>query len=255
MARTLTGNNRRREQRLQSLMLDRLVVKYERRVAREIARAMRSGAAAFEAGEPIFVAEQAHHARMTRIMTTVWTDSARSMSEHILGTQKAMSAMEIKRDTVQPTVIMDSVMHNWIRIIGTEKITQITNTTQKDIRRIINQGVAQGLSEREIGRAIRDIAPTKSASRAQTIARTETHAASQAAAQASAEAVDLQMVRVWVSAQGERTREDHAQADGQVRGMHEPFQVGGESLMFPGDPGGSPEQVVNCRCCVVYELE
>jgi hypothetical protein len=30
--------------------------------------------------------------------------------------------------------------------------------------------------------------------------------------------------------------------------MDQPFIVGGEALQFPGDPAGSPEMVINCRC-------
>jgi hypothetical protein len=266
MARTLTGNSRRREQRLQSLLLDRLVVKYERRIAREIARAMSAGATAYQRGEPVDMSQ--HKERITRIMTTVWTDSARTMSEHVLGTEKALHAMEYKRGIgeITPTVVMDRLMRSWIATTGTEKITQITNTTQSDIRRMIDQGIEDGTPEREIGAMIRAIAPTKSASRAQTIARTETHAASQASAQATAEALDLQMVRVWVSAQGERTRSiadgaqfDHDGANGQRVGMNEPFTITGvnfdEQIMYPGDPSGSAANVINCRCCVVFELE
>jgi uncharacterized protein with gpF-like domain len=256
MARTLTGNSRRREQRLQSLMLDRLVQKYERRLASEIKRSMTAAGKAYQSGEPVSATMALHKTRLSAILSTLWTDSARTMSQHILGTEKALYAMEQKRQfsEVSPTTITDSIMRAWIATTGTEKITQITNTTQSDIRNVINRGIEEGLPETDIARMIFAIAPTKSASRAQTIARTETHAASQAAAQATAEAIDLQMTRVWVSAQGERTREDHIEADGQRRGMYEPFDIGGDSIMYPGDPSGSAGQVINCRCCVVYEI-
>ncbi len=49
-----------------------------------------------------------------------------------------------------------------------------------------------------------------------------------------------------------KTREDHAEADGQEVGMDEPFDVGGEQLMYPGDPAGSAGNVINCRCTVIY---
>jgi hypothetical protein len=37
-------------------------------------------------------------------------------------------------------------------------------------------------------------------------------------------------------------------ADGQVRKANEPFDVGGEELMYPRDPSGSPENTINCHC-------
>jgi hypothetical protein len=40
-------------------------------------------------------------------------------------------------------------------------------------------------------------------------------------------------------------RPDHLAADGQMVGNDEPFVVGGEDLMFPRDPAGSPENTSN----------
>ena len=49
-----------------------------------------------------------------------------------------------------------------------------------------------------------------------------------------------------LSALDSRTRPEHAEADGQVVGVDEPFIVGGEKLMFPGDRSGSPWNTYNC---------
>lgn len=40
----------------------------------------------------------------------------------------------------------------------------------------------------------------------------------------------------------------HRAADHQVRPLAQPFEVGGELLMFPVDPTGAPHNVINCRC-------
>lgn len=53
----------------------------------------------------------------------------------------------------------------------------------------------------------------------------------------------------------DRTRLTHLAADGQVRARGEPFLVGNALLMEPGDPGGPPEEVANCRCVLVLTLE
>ncbi|WP_428950961.1 phage minor head protein [Streptomyces sp. cg35] len=46
-----------------------------------------------------------------------------------------------------------------------------------------------------------------------------------------------------------RTRDAHQQANGQTVPIDQPFTVGGERLMFPGDPtSASPAQTWNCRC-------
>ncbi len=55
----------------------------------------------------------------------------------------------------------------------------------------------------------------------------------------------------WVSTSDNRTRPEHLEANGQVRKLDEPFDVGGEKLMFPGDPAGSPGNTCQCRCTTV----
>ena len=258
---TLTGNSPRREQRLQSLMLDRLVQRYDRRVASEIRRAMKDGANAVRAGASPGYGKPEHAQRMRAIMNDLWAESAKVFAEHILGTptktiKTTHGPYNWKRERfgVVATIITDTVMRDWVRTYGIEKITNITDTTYRDIESIVTQGIQDGLSERQIGKLIDAVAPTKSASRAQTIARTETHAAAMASAQASAEATGIEMVREWVASGGERTREAHDAASGQVVGMNEPFIVDGEELMYPGDPNGSAANVVNCRCAVVFVL-
>ncbi len=54
------------------------------------------------------------------------------------------------------------------------------------------------------------------------------------------------------SAEDDLVRETHAEADGQVVPVDQPFDVGGESLDYPGDPSGSDAECCNCRCSVIY---
>ncbi|MDD5517841.1 MAG: phage minor head protein [Candidatus Omnitrophica bacterium] len=62
----------------------------------------------------------------------------------------------------------------------------------------------------------------------------------------------------WLSTNDDRTRPEHAEANGQVRDIDEPFNVGGEKLLYPGDPAGSPGNTCQCRCTdlpVIEEIE
>lgn len=43
-------------------------------------------------------------------------------------------------------------------------------------------------------------------------------------------------------------RLEHILAHGQVRNVDEPYDVGGEKLMYPRDPNGSAKNTVNCGC-------
>ena len=64
------------------------------------------------------------------------------------------------------------------------------------------------------------------------------------------------MDKVWVSSIDNRTRRrpedefDHVEMNGVRVPLSEPFIVGGEEMMFPGDPKGSAGNTINCRCTV-----
>jgi 2'-5' RNA ligase/lambda repressor-like predicted transcriptional regulator len=96
--------------------------------------------------------------------------------------------------------------------------------------------------------------------RAVTVARTEVIAANNAGASAAAHDVAdalghgaRDVAKEWLATADARTRETHAAADGQiVMGLDTPFDVGGSMLAQPGDPSGPPEEVINCRCTVVF---
>ena len=70
------------------------------------------------------------------------------------------------------------------------------------------------------------------------------------------EETGLKAIKTWISALiPGRTRPDHAAAHGQVRQRAEMYDVGGEKLQYPGDPNGSPGNIINCLCTEVYELK
>lgn len=86
--------------------------------------------------------------------------------------------------------------------------------------------------------------------RGELIARTETNSAMSAGA-FSALRDEGAGAKSWLASPGPRTRPEHAEADGQEVPIDQPFIVGGESLMFPGDPSGSASMICNCRCSLV----
>jgi hypothetical protein len=69
-----------------------------------------------------------------------------------------------------------------------------------------------------------------------------------------AEADGHTVTRTWVSVGDRRVRPSHADADGQSVGLDEAYNVGGEDLMYPGDPSGSEAETAGCRCGEDYEI-
>lgn len=111
---------------------------------------------------------------------------------------------------------------------------------------------ARLLEERNRSVARLDSDASQWATRAERIARTETTGAFNAGALAAAE-TEGWGVKIWVATGGPRTRDSHLAASGQCVPVDGTFSVGGAELMMPGDPGGPPEEIIQCRCTVVFE--
>lgn len=117
----------------------------------------------------------------------------------------------------------------------------------KSVTSSILQGSSIGKMADDLQRRITDMSRV-SAIRA---ARTATTAAQNAGRMDSYDAaakMGVQVRKRWVAAKDGRTRHNHGMADGQVVDYNKPFSVGGENLMYPGDPSGSGWNVYNCRC-------
>jgi hypothetical protein len=61
------------------------------------------------------------------------------------------------------------------------------------------------------------------------------------------------MQKTWTTMGDDRVRPDHDDVDGTTLPADQAFDVGGDSLMYPGDPNGSDAEVANCRCWLVFE--
>lgn len=122
-------------------------------------------------------------------------------------------------------------------------------------RDVIERAAVEGLSipntANEIVAAIDDTA----AYRATALARTDliglVNGASQTAATAAFAARE-DVTKVWLATDDDRTRETHVDANGQEVALNDFFDVGGYSMLYPGDPDGPDEEVINCRCTLIY---
>lgn len=60
--------------------------------------------------------------------------------------------------------------------------------------------------------------------------------------------------KTWKTILDGREREWHHEENGVTIPITEPFEVGGELLMYPLDDslGASADNIANCRCCAIY---
>jgi len=72
---------------------------------------------------------------------------------------------------------------------------------------------------------------------------------------AMAKQFDVNGMKEWEATEDSHTRPAHHAADGQRVPIDSHFVVGGEFMLFPGDPTASASQVANCRCTTLYDLD
>lgn len=138
-----------------------------------------------------------------------------------------------------------------------KRVTQILAYNKKLIRRAVTSGLRAGHSNSKIAASIVKVTAGKIGKRrAQRIARTETHTAveygSYYRAVEDSKANGFSLSKTWQAVEDKRTRQAHHEADQQTVALDEPFIVGGERLLFPGDPKASGKNIINCRCVALY---
>jgi HK97 family phage portal protein len=171
------------------------------------------------------------------------------------GVTRVNNAFGVSFDLEAPFV------QDFIRARANQLAGQVTDSTYSAIQQALADGVANGASIDDLARGVQDVFDVASRSRAQTIARTEVISASNGSASLAAAQLpaDVAAGQEWISTRDDRTRGndekdefDHLSVDGQVVAMGAPFEVGGESLLYPGDPDGDGGNVINCRCTVAF---
>ena len=147
-------------------------------------------------------------------------------------------------------------MRNFAIYESGTRIQQVSQVTLQRVRRVLEQGVNEGLGTEEIARRIEDSNAINRV-RARVIARTEIISASNAGADLGARSTGLNLTKSWLASVDGRERDAHRVANDRYQaepiGMDEDFIVGGEQCKYPGDPNLSAEQVINCRCVHLME--
>jgi hypothetical protein len=179
-------------------------------------------------------------------------------------TKKSISFMQYKAYAIDKNenLFWDLMFHNYAQSFGGVRVTEIAETTRKDIQdAIVDYYVdpEKGISAQQVAKKISSTTKL-SPFRASTIALTEIGLASSYATQTTAEKISDEfqlgnVTKTWVAVEDNRTREAHKEADGQTVGLYEKFTVDGEELDRPRDPFGSAENVIRCRCQVTYSSD
>ena len=138
------------------------------------------------------------------------------------------------------------------------------NNLKHQITDSITRGIASNASYSDMAKQITrhmvgDYSGMKGGAlgKAMQIARTESHRITNEAtfdAQLKAKDSGADVVKQWDAALDKRTRPHHAQLDGQIREIDEPFEVAGRTALYPGGFGVASEDI-NCRCALLQRAK
>lgn len=124
----------------------------------------------------------------------------------------------------------------------------IADEVAREVRKVIDEGadVVTDLTN-EIDKVVSS--NTFYRWQAERIARTETTTAMNTATEVAAKETNINYRKQWVSAGDGMERDSHMRLNGQQIEKDGVFSNG---LRYPGDPLGSPAEIINCRCTQIY---
>ena len=158
----------------------------------------------------------------------------------------------------------ESFMKKYVADNTAGRVTAITGITKERAADVIRKTLAGDLSAgtdemgRVLGTELKKQGARMSTWRARVIARTEVVSSFNIGQQVGMEqtALDtgLQFNKTWLATMDNRVRDRHANKNGQTAALDGFFIFdNGDMMKTPGDPSGSAENVINCRCALTYD--
>jgi len=148
---------------------------------------------------------------------------------------------------------------NWLKTRVRKFSDEVVKTSVDDVMRYVRQGLVEGQSVGEVTESLTEFFEGKTGEpwadyRSRRIARTEMNSSANAGSLEGYRQSEVVAQKGWASAIDERTRDNadfsHVDANGERVKINSMFQRTGEPLEFPGDPGGSEGNIINCRCSI-----
>ncbi len=148
---------------------------------------------------------------------------------------------DVKRRTAVRTTLTRS----------SHKLSKVNAVTQKKVAKQLSAGLENGEGLNDLTDRIRELFTGKMGrARALRIARSQTATAVGAGRHEGMKQAGVEK-KGWLSSRDDNVRPAHRSAEQQYKDgipLEQPFDVGGEMLMYPADPNGSAGNIINCRC-------
>lgn len=130
------------------------------------------------------------------------------------------------------------------------KITgPVSKTTKEKVAAYVKQGIENGDSIQDTAKSIRDLFDEMSVYRSELIAQVETGIGASTGDFLNARLTDLDLLKIWSSAEDDKVRDSHVEVNDTVAEMDELFA---NDMLFPLWEDGPIEEIANCRCACLY---
>ncbi len=212
-----------------------------RKEGRRVNSAIEAGATADEAGELVDVEE------WKQVLTAIWIGFGKITFSRTLAEIRALKQEEPELEEF-PALL--ATIGGFVALRATSLVENTKRRLLFVQRRLLTRAAVATaealLLETEL------LYGGWEAGRAGAIARHNVMAATAIAQHAAASFSGAQLDKEWISMQDGKVRSSHVAADGQIVGLEDMYIVGGEQLIEPRDPAGSPAETANCRCQEIY---
>lgn len=151
----------------------------------------------------------------------------------------------------------EKIITQWLNENAGLRIVSVHQNLIESIVKVIQQGYDDNISVADITRNLQKQFGWYKY-QALRIARTETTTATNYATVLASQDSEWEQEKMWISVQDPRTRVkifDHLDMNGQKVESDAPFFIGGENILYPGDPKASAGNTINCRCKIVFVLK
>lgn len=172
----------------------------------------------------------------------------RSLMESVL---QASGKAEADKYDLGRFTITEPRIQKWLDEKAFKFAEEVNKTTEDALREALKLGLQEGDTIDEISKRVADIFDMAEGYRSERIARTETVSSANRGAIAAYEESGVVKGVEWITARDADVRDSH-KIDGEIADLGQTFSNG---LLYPGDPSGAAEEVINCRCSATPVLK
>ncbi len=189
------------------------------------------------------------------IITSAYAEAGKRAYEEV----QSLKSLRFKQGEISGEFnLSDPAVTDWIETHGLFFCKTVNATTKKMIAKMLAKAYEEGTPVKEFAKMVAESFDNISKGRAYSISQTEMGNAINTGTFEGYRQAGADKKR-WLATPDLKTRDSHYEV-----GNHPPipinerFPVGGDLMLHPNDPAGSPENVINCRCAlepIISEVE